>query len=143
MLPQFPGSTGTFPTELNANGHITGIWIDPNRNTEHSFLLVNGSFTGLDDPEAGKLNCTGVGLFGYPNCSTLAAAINDNDQIVGFFVKDDGTTHGFLLSQGIYTTVDFPGAVVTTPSGINDAGQIVGGYVDSSGVSHGFLARAH
>jgi uncharacterized membrane protein len=136
LLPQFPGSIGSSPSGLNASGHITGDWLDPNGNTYHGFLLVNGSFTRLDDPEAGKLNCTNS----PNNCTTFVTSINDHDQIVGWFVKDDGTTHGFLLSQGVYTTIDFPGAAVTYADGINDAGQIVGSYLDSGGVNHGFLA---
>jgi hypothetical protein len=47
-----------------------------------------------------------------------------------------GTSHGFLLSDGRYTTFDPPGSTFTRASGINDFGQIVG--LDS-GV-HGFLA---
>jgi probable HAF family extracellular repeat protein len=133
LLPQFPGSISTTPNGINASGDITGIWM-PDRNTLHSFLLVRGSFTRLEDPEAG--NCTGAVYC----TTTFVTAINDHDQIVGWFVKDDGTTHGFLLSQGVYTTIDFPGAAVTYADGINDAGQIVGAYLDSSGVNHGFLA---
>ena len=37
-----------------------------------------------------------------------------------------------------YTTIDFPGAVTTDPSGINASGVIVGAYTDSTGASHGF-----
>jgi hypothetical protein len=139
-LPQFPGSTATGPNNVNASSHITGVWQDPNRNTFHGFLLVDGSFTELDDPEAGKLNCTGFAPFGTPNCSTAPIGLNDHDQIVGWFVKDDGTTHGFLLSQGIYSTIDFQGAAATALTGINDAGLLVGYYFDSSGLIHGFLA---
>ena len=45
----------------------------------------------------------------------------------------------FLLSSGIYTSVDYPNATVTTSAGINDAGKIVGMYVDNSRNQHGFL----
>ena len=41
--------------------------------------------------------------------------------------------HGarFLLSQGTFTTIDFPGSVFTELSGINSKGDIVGNYVDA------------
>ena len=54
--------------------------------------------------------------------------------------------HGFLLSKGEFTTIDFPGAdvVSTQARGINPQGDIVGFYVskDAAGVSHthGFVA---
>src|SRR5262249_13340269 len=48
--------------------------------------------------------------------------------------------HGFLLSEGRYTTIDVPGSTLTELLGINDAGQIVGQYYESSGNAHAFLA---
>src|SRR5262249_27785583 len=49
-------------------------------------------------------------------------------------------SHGFLLSGGVYTTLDDPlGIGNTTATGINNAGQIVGFYFDSAGREHGFL----
>jgi uncharacterized membrane protein len=47
--------------------------------------------------------------------------------------------HGFLLSGGVYQTVDKPGALQTLPLGINSAGQIVGGYTDERGGARGFV----
>ena len=38
--------------------------------------------------------------------------------------------HGFLLSNGVYTTFDAPGAVGTFPAGINNRAQIVGTTID-------------
>ena len=53
--------------------------------------------------------------------------------------------HGFLYSDGTYTTLDDPLATGSKGStgalSINDAGQIVGGFVDSGGMEHGFLAN--
>ncbi len=47
--------------------------------------------------------------------------------------------HGYLLSGGAFTTIDFPGAGSTTNVfGINDASQIVGSY-GPAGAQHGFL----
>ena len=50
-----------------------------------------------------------------------------------------GCLHGFLLSAGVYTTVDFPGSVETLALGVNSHDDIVGGYEDSSGTFHGYL----
>ena len=47
--------------------------------------------------------------------------------------------HGFLLLGGVFTTIDFPGAIATAAYGINTAGDIVGQYTDSSGKTHAFL----
>ena len=58
---------------------------------------------------------------------------------MGHFRDTTGTVHGFLLSRGVFTTIDFPGATVTQARGINPGGDIVGWYIDSSGKTHGFL----
>ena len=46
--------------------------------------------------------------------------------------------HAFLLSDGEFTSVDFPGATRTGANGINARGDIVGRYI-ADGVSHAFL----
>jgi hypothetical protein len=47
--------------------------------------------------------------------------------------------HGFLLSRGVFTSFDFPGAIFTDAAGVNPGGIIVGVYVDSTNVVHGFI----
>ena len=39
----------------------------------------------------------------------------------------------------VFTTIDFPGAVLTNVQGINDLGELVGFYTDTAGKTHGFL----
>ena len=65
-------------------------------------------------------------------------AINNSGQIVGNYTDNNGTVHGFLYSNGTYTTLDNPSGA-TVPLGINNLGQIVGEYGDASGTVHGFL----
>jgi hypothetical protein len=45
--------------------------------------------------------------------------------------------HGFIAKNGIFTTLDFPGAQLTFPSKINDEGEIIGFY-EGQGLAHGF-----
>lgn len=72
---------------------------------------------------------------------TVPFCINDPGQIVGDFVDaTDGKRHGFLLSQGTYTTLDPPGSNgFTVAEGINDAGTIVGLFLDTSNNPHGWI----
>lgn len=71
--------------------------------------------------------------------STSLFGINNSGQIVGTYSVDGVTTHGFLLSNGQFTTIDAPIANVTGTflSGINNSGVIVGTYV--SGKDSGFV----
>src|SRR5438067_658662 len=71
--------------------------------------------------------------------SACLVTINDIGQLVGAFADGAGV-HGFLDTNGLLTTIDFPGANhrLTYASGINNAGQVVGFFDDISG-EHGFL----
>jgi hypothetical protein len=62
---------------------------------------------------------------------------------VGNYDDVSGITHGFLLSAGSFSTIDFPGALDSTaPSSITAKGEISGFYDDSNGVLHGFTLIA-
>jgi hypothetical protein len=60
---------------------------------------------------------------------TCALAINPAGEIVGQYKRADGIFHGYLLRNGVFTSIDFPGASSTFAAmGINEQGDIVGSY---------------
>jgi uncharacterized membrane protein len=70
---------------------------------------------------------------GGPNGGTVPLGMNDHGDIVGDFTNppDGFPRHGFLLSDGVYTTFDVPpDSFLTVATGINNAGVIVGTYLD-------------
>ena len=76
---------------------------------------------------------------------TGARAITADGRIVGFFTDASGVTHGFLLVDGSFRSIDVPvpGARSTTALGINSRGDIVGSWVDSRGATHGYVLPAY
>jgi hypothetical protein len=71
--------------------------------------------------------------------------INERGDIAGVYANTLSECYafqrrGFLLMQGQYTPIDFPGAAHTQLLAINDDGQMVGRYLDQKGVGHGFKA---
>ena len=50
-----------------------------------------------------------------------------------------GIRHGYILNNGVYTIIDFPGSTNDIAFGVNAAGVIVGSYDDSNGATHGFV----
>ena len=57
----------------------------------------------------------------------------------GLYFDADGNEHGFVLCNGVYTTIDVPGSTATAVFSINAKGEIVGSYDDADGVTHGFV----
>ena len=49
------------------------------------------------------------------------------------------TTVGGAGQTLVFTTIDFPGAVLTNVQGMNALGELVGLYTDTAGKTHGFL----
>jgi hypothetical protein len=74
-----------------------------------------------------------------PNAvSTVTAAINNSDEIAGFFTdKTTGAIQGFIKNGIDFTTVSAPGAAETELLGINDNGLAVGFECAVAGCSGG------
>jgi probable HAF family extracellular repeat protein len=95
-------------------------------------------------------NFNTLNIFPSGTYGAQAYDINNLGQIVGSYADSSGVQHGFLYSNGTFTTLDVlsvgPG---TQAFGINDAGQIVGEYFGTNnggigwgGDVHGFLYSA-
>ena len=90
-----------------------------------SFVLaLAANSSGVSGPTFTTIDVPGA-------TATSASKINDRGQIVGGYSDAGGTSHGFLLDNGVLTTIDVPGAADT------------GAFGDASGILHGFLAVTH
>jgi probable HAF family extracellular repeat protein len=78
----------------------------------------------------------------YPGAAlTNANGINSSGQIVGTFIVTSGV-QSFLLSGGVFTTIQFPGGNTTTfAEGINDAGDVAGSYAAPGIFSQAFIMQ--
>ena len=128
----FPESFRTHADGINPGGDIVG-WYARVPGEFHGYLRKkNGEFIQIDFPGAK---------------ATKAIGIDPRGDIVGIYcldisrqcAKGNKNDHGFLLSEGEFTTIDFPGALETEAYKINPRGQILGSYVDPEGRSHLFL----
>ena len=126
----FPGGTLTTARGINNHGDIVGSYrIEPPR---HALLIRGGNFIPLAPTTVLGTNFS------------EAFKSNNRGDVVGEFIGDDGFTHGFLLSQGVVTILDFPGASDTFAFGINDSGTVAGYWdlLDAGGnllAYHGFV----
>ena len=95
----------------------------------YTFDIAHGTFSAnIDDPAASTTNG-----------GTVAAAINNSDEIAGFFTDSSGVIHGFIHNGASFMTVDPPGSVETELLGLNDKGLAVGFYCVSAGCPAGSM----
>src|SRR5437868_8302024 len=125
------------PKTINGLG-VQGI---NNAGLTVGFLTREGSFIQhgfLRDASGKYTNIT------YPNQpgSQSASGINNFNDIVGSYSIQGGANYnGYLLHQGVFSTIIYPGAATTFPGGINDTGTIAGYWIDSSSRDHGFMLQ--
>jgi hypothetical protein len=58
--------------------------------------------------------------------TATASGINPWRDIVGNYTSPDNVTHGYLLSAGVFATIDFPAAIETVAWKITPDGRILG-----------------
>jgi hypothetical protein len=75
--------------------------------------------------------------------SPYPSAVNKSNAVVGETTAADGTTQGFELKGGKYTTIIVPGSNgFTRANGINDSGVVVGDFfLNSDNAYHGYLMK--
>jgi hypothetical protein len=124
---------GTMVTGINTEGNLIGQYTDKGDGV-HDFVLKHGRY------ELFVLSIS-------DSISDTPYAINDKGEIVGTYYDGSGIAHGYLLSNGIASTIDFPGALSTEAFGINFEGDVVGFYSVpstnpySSTATYGFLLK--
>lgn len=107
---------------INSSGSTVGFFINKALTAFHGYLRGPGGFiTQIDAP--GSL-------------STACTSINDAGVISGFYVDSLGTNHGFILSNGTFTTTQFDYIAQ-----INNAGAYAGSTTDKSGHTFGILLQ--
>jgi len=147
-IPVADSFDGTFPSSVNNEGTITGIYIDANT-LYHGFVRnPGGEFTTLDAPGTGTSVGTRLRLIpGGANINGRSININNRGTVTGNYIDSNNVSHGFLRSPGgEFITLNAPGASSvagsfdgTFPDSINDGGTITGHYTDAHGAIRGFL----
>src|SRR5438552_4800352 len=128
----FPGSSGGHAHDINSAGAVVGQYFTTSK--RYNGYLLNGDvFTSIEFPGAESTRANGINSAG----EIVGSYFDNNNDSTGGSKGSKG--HGFLLSGGVYRTIDFPGADYTDAWRINDNGQIVGRYKSGNGAFHVFL----
>ena len=97
----FPGALETQAQKINNRGQIVGIFLD----TELGFIGISWIMVCSSRLYSREK------LRGPFQKAAFPLGINDRGQIVGEFKDAAGAFHGFLLADGAFAQIDFPGAV--------------------------------
>ena len=122
-----PGASSYFVAGINDEGLVAGTWTAADGSSVGFIRLPDGRIsTPIVDPNDNS------GL-------TVLRAVNDEGVIAGFYGAN--VSSGFVLTDGKFRTVDFPGAVATALRGINSLGDVSGTYsiVDLNADEFGFI----
>lgn len=108
----FPGASHNLLRGSNDQGMIVGEY--RLAGFRYSFTWVNGVFTTLPKPN-------GIDPSG-------AHGVNNLGVVVGSYMSTSASDHGYIYDNGVFTTLDFPGATSTILTDIDDQGVILGSY---------------
>jgi hypothetical protein len=115
---------------INSNGDIVGTIVNPTTEIAQGVIRYgSGKNAGKFSPPFGDPNTTG---------STFASAINDASVIAGTFYLS-GVGHGYVDTNGAFTTYDAPGGVETNVAALNNASDLGGTYSDNQENDFGFV----
>ncbi len=111
------------------------------------FMDFDGGFHGFVRSKPGEFELIDLPGLSVP-CGGVRSINERGDMVGGFAYLDsidecyrpEHDRHGFLLRNGRFKQIDFPGSIVTDAFAINDDGVIVGHYFDKKGNTHGFKA---
>ena len=121
----YPGASLTVGYGINDAEVVVGIYVDGN-GVQHGYQKEGNTLTSLD----------------YPGNDSLAAFGISNDGVIEGAYGINGRAHGFLLDNGVYTTVNYPGATDTYVNYRDSiTGSLVGSYSTDNGLTfHAFIA---
>jgi hypothetical protein len=125
------GSTGTFPTGINARGVIVGCYSVGN--LYHYFVRArDGVIKTLYLPGTVP-NCIATSTPGFIAVVPQPIFVNDEGTIVGYTTNAAKVATAFIrLEDGMATTFNYPGSKQTIPTSINNSNVITGYYSQRS-----------
>jgi probable HAF family extracellular repeat protein len=103
-----------------------------------AMLMVLGLWETRPTIGAASYTFTTLGFPSFVQSSDVEG-INDSGQIVGSFLDGHRPPQGFLFSDGMFSVINVPGALLTEIYGINNLGQMVGVADIYSSGQRGFL----
>jgi hypothetical protein len=130
------GSTGTFPTGINAHGIIVGCYAAGG--LYHYFVRArDGVIKTLYFPGTVPA-CIATSTPGFIAVVPQPISVNDQGTIIGYTTNAQIATAFLRLDDGTATTFNLPGSKQTIPTSLNNS-NVVTGYYSHGSEMVGFL----
>jgi hypothetical protein len=121
------GSTGTFPTGINAHGTIVGCYAAGG--LYQDFVRNRDSVVTTLDIPGTVPDCIATFTPGFIAVAPQSVIVNDQGTIAGYSTEAAQIASGFIrLEDGKVTTFNYPGSKQTIPTSINNCDVITGYY---------------
>ncbi len=125
------GSTGTFPTGINADGTIVGCYAAGGL-YRYFVRARDGVVKTLYIPGTVP-NCIAVFAPGFIAVVPQTILVNDQGTIIGYTTNAAQIATAFIrLESGVVTTFNYPGSKQTIPTSINNCDFVTGYYSQGS-----------
>ncbi len=113
-LPTPLSTTNSYANDLNNNAVAVGAAYFPDTKSYRAIIWKNGTAQ-----EIGTLP---------GDIGSIAYAVNDLNQTVGYSISSTGNWRAFVWENGVIRDLGFPADSRSYAYGINNSGQIVGGF---------------
>ena len=131
------GSTGTFPTGINADGTIVGCYAAGG--LYHDFVRFHDGVVKTLYIPGTVPNCIATFAPGFIAVMPQPILVNDQGTIIGYTTNTTQISTAFIrFEEGQVTTFNYPGSKQTIPTSINNCDVITGYYSQGSEIV-GFL----
>jgi len=129
-LLSFPGTLITYPGGINLGATTSKIQLTGGYG---SGILAQGGF--LATVSGTKTVTETYKVLNDPHAPSdqLTTDVNDSGQIVGESIDSSGNYHGYELSGGKFTAINFPSSTSTLVLGINNSGEVIGFWGNAAG----------
>jgi hypothetical protein len=121
------GSTGTFPTGINAHGTIVGCYAAGG--IYHYFVRAHDGVVKTLYLPGTVPDCIAAFTPGFIAVVPQPILVNDQGTIIGYTTTAAQIATAFIrLENGVVTTFNYPGSMRTIPTSINNCEVITGYY---------------
>jgi hypothetical protein len=131
------GSTGTFPTGINAHGTIVGCYATGG--LYHYFVRARDGVVKTLYILGTVPDCIAAFTPGFIAVVPQPIIVNDQGTIIGYTTNAARIASAFIrLEDGTVTTFNYPGSMQTIPTSINNC-EVIAGYYSRGQEILGFL----